>query len=96
MTSRINSKVAVTIAALFSSALAVGATNPLEPNYYAEKFGRNLPPIQSEMTTPYRDNNNPLHPSYGKIGVDQWAVTRSTSEPNYSQANNPLHPSYRR
>jgi hypothetical protein len=96
MTCRINMKYAVAIAALLSSALAVGATNPLEPNFYAEKFGRNLPPIQSETSTPYRDDKNPLHPSYGQSGVDQWVVTRSSSRPNYSQANNPLHPSFRR
>ncbi len=96
MTSRINMKCTIAIATLFSSALAVCATNPLQPNFYADKFGSNLPPIQSETTTPYQDSKNPLHPSYAQIGVDRWALTRSTSGLNYSQASNPLHPSFRR
>jgi hypothetical protein len=96
MNARTTMKVATISIALFSATLSVAATNPLDPNFYADKFGRNLPPIQSANTTPYRDLNNPLQPSYGQTDFDQWTPTRIKSGPGYVDRNNPLHPSFKR
>ncbi len=89
-------KLATISIALFSATLTIAGTNPLDPNFYSDKFGRNLPPIQSANTTPYRDLNNPLNPTYGRTDFDQWTPTRTKSGPGYVDRNNPLHPSFKR
>lgn len=95
MNACITMNVAAISMALLSATLGVAATNPLDPGFYADKFGRNLPVLQSANTAPYRDLNNPLNPTYGQTDFDQWTPTRIKSGPGYVDRNNPLHPLFK-
>ncbi len=90
-------KATVIAAALAGASLAHAASNPLDPGYYAEKFGANAPAITTTATTVYRDINNPLSPSYARSGSDAgWVQTGAVNTVPYDQSANPLHPSFTR
>ena len=89
-------KTTAVVAVLTGTNLAQAGNNPLEPNFYANKFGTAAPVIEQGTTQAYVDSNNPLSPSLGRIGQSAWVQTSNISATSYIDSTNPLHPSFKR
>ncbi len=90
-------KTAVIAVSLAGATLANAASNPLDPGYYAEKYGASAPVITAMGTAIYRDINNPLSPRFARNGSEAgWVTTSDSVAFPYDQSANPLHPSFKR
>ena len=88
-------KTAVAITVLTGATLVQAVNNPLEPNYFANKFGAAAPVTDQGTAQAYVDSNNPLSPSFGRVSQAAWVQTGDVSVAAVDSTN-PLHPSFKR